>query len=62
MEIGQPQKKPNSLIQKPNPNFIGGIEIVNSKESNMKEEKNIKQIEQLKNLKEEDLEDLPDLE
>lgn len=62
MEIGQskPSNKSN-LIQKPNANFIGGIQIVDSKESNLTKDKNDKIQEQLKTLKDEDLEDLPEL-
>ena len=64
MEIGQKENKSkgNSIITKPNSNFINGIEVVNSKETNLVKQKNDKINEQLKNLKEEDLEDLPDLE
>lgn len=63
LEIGVPKNnKQSALIQKPSPNMIGGIQIVDSKDTNMLKEKNIKIEEQLKTLKDEDLEDLPDLE
>ncbi len=63
MEIGQPQpNKVNKIIQKPNPNIIGGIEIIGSNETNLLKDKKNMYEEKLKLLKDEDLEDLPDLE
>lgn len=64
MEFGNKENKnktSNLIISKPNPNYVNGIEVVHSKESNLVKETNEKIKAQLKQIKDEDLDDLPEL-